>query len=87
MSEDQHLAELRAEITEIDRALFDLVNRRLTVVTKLKAHKEKHGIGFVDPQREAAMLDERVGENAGPLSDDGLRAFYTELLALIKREL
>ena len=33
------------------------------------------------------MVDERVRENAGPLTDDGLRAFYVELLALIKREL
>ena len=32
------------------------------------------------------MVAERVRENAGPLSEAGLRAFYAELLALTKRE-
>ena len=33
------------------------------------------------------MVAERVAENDGPLSEPGLRAFYAELLALMKREL
>jgi hypothetical protein len=33
------------------------------------------------------MVDTRVEQNEGPLSDEGLRAFYVELLALTKREL
>ena len=33
------------------------------------------------------MVETRVEENDGPLSEDGLRAFYVELLALTKREL
>jgi hypothetical protein len=32
------------------------------------------------------MIAGQVAANAGPLSDDGVRAFYTELLALTKRE-
>ena len=32
------------------------------------------------------MIAERIAENAGPLSEEGLRAFYAELLALTKRE-
>jgi chorismate mutase len=84
---NDRLAELRAQISEIDRSLFALVNRRLGVVAELKAHKEEHGIGFVDPQREQAIVDERVRENDGPLSEGGLRGLYAELLALMKREL
>ena len=34
-----------------------------------------------------SMFDRASNENGGPLSDEGLRAFYTELLALTKREL
>ena len=33
------------------------------------------------------MVESASSENDGPLSDDGLRAFYVELLALTKREL
>jgi chorismate mutase / prephenate dehydratase len=77
---------LRAEITAIDREIVALVNRRLETVARLKRHKDEHGIAFVDPRREEQMVAERIGENAGPLSEDGLRAFYVELLALTKRE-
>ncbi|MGN6798935.1 MAG: chorismate mutase [Gaiellaceae bacterium] len=83
---DDVLNGLRAEITAIDRELIALVNRRIETVARLKRHKAEHGIAFLDPNREAQMLADRVQENAGPLSEAGLRAFYAELLALVKRE-
>ena len=86
MSEDA-VTRFREEITAIDREIFAAVNRRLDVVARLKRHKTEHGLTFVDPSREQQMLAERVAENDGPLSEAGLRAFYTELLALTKREL
>jgi chorismate mutase/prephenate dehydratase len=76
----------RDEIRDVDRALTAAVNRRLALVAELKRYKEEHGLPFVDPAREAQLIDERLAENPGPLSDEGLRAFYVELLALIKRE-
>lgn len=83
---DDVVNSLREEITAIDRELVALVNRRIATVARLKRHKNEHGIAFVDPDREARMVAERVRENEGPLSESGLRAFYAELLALTKRE-
>ncbi len=83
---DDVVSSLRDEITAIDRELIALVNRRIDKVARLKRHKEEHGIAFVDPNREAQLVADRVRENSGPLSEEGLRAFYAELLALIKRE-
>jgi chorismate mutase/prephenate dehydratase len=83
---DDVVNSLRAEISAIDRELIALVNRRIEAVARLKRHKDEHGIAFVDPDREAQMVAERVRENQGPLSEAGLRAFYAELLALVKRE-
>jgi chorismate mutase/prephenate dehydratase len=83
---DDIVSGLRDEITAIDRELLALVNRRIDTVARLKRHKDEHGIAFVDPDREARMIAERIAENAGPLSEDGVRAFYAELLALVKRE-
>jgi chorismate mutase / prephenate dehydratase len=83
---DDVVNSLRAEISAIDRELIALVNRRIEAVARLKRHKDEHGIAFVDPDREAQLVAERVRENQGPLSDAGLRAFYAELLALVKRE-
>ena len=84
---DDVVTRLRDEITAIDRELVALVNRRIDTVARLKRHKDEHGIAFVDPNREAEMVADRVRENGGPLSEEGLRAFYAELLALVKREL
>jgi chorismate mutase len=87
VDEPRELQELRAQITAIDRAIFAAVNERLRLVARLKRVKDEHGIGFLDTGREAALLEERARENEGPLSEAGLRGFYAELLALMKREL
>jgi chorismate mutase/prephenate dehydratase len=84
---DPALEQLRQQITEIDRSIIEAFNRRLEIVAQIKRHKDEHGIAFVDPDREAAMLARQSSENQGPLSDEGLRALYAELLALTKREL
>ena len=86
-SADDEVARFREQITELDRLILDAVNRRLELVAELKRYKDANGIAFVDPDRERSMVETRVEENDGPLSDDGLRAFYVELLALTKREL
>jgi chorismate mutase / prephenate dehydratase len=83
---DPVLADLRRQISEIDRSIVEAFNRRLEVVAQIKRHKDEHGLAFVDPDREAAMLEQQTSENRGPLTNEGLRALYAELLALTKRE-
>ena len=87
MSGDEQLDALRVQINEIDRAIIDAFNRRLEVAAQIKRHKHEQGIAFLDPEREAAMLAQQSSENSGPLSEEGLRALYAELLELTKREL
>ena len=77
---------MRDQVSAIDRAIFAAVNERLRLVGRLKQVKQERGLAFLDPEREAELLEERLRENDGPLSEDGLRAFYVELLALVKRE-
>lgn len=86
-SEDPFVRETREQLGALDRSIFDAVNRRLELVARLKRHKAEQGYSFVDPDRERQMIDAAVGENPGPLSADGLRRLYAELLALTKREL
>jgi chorismate mutase len=87
MSDDPDVRDLREQITEIDREILSAVNRRIDLVARLKRHKDEHGIAFVDSDRELQMVADRIDENGGPLSEDGLRSFYAELLALTKREM
>ena len=81
------LEELRTQISAVDREIVALVNRRIQLVRELKAYKDANDIAFVDPDRERQLFEDRLRENDGPLSDEGLRSFYTELLALTKREI
>ena len=84
--EDEVVRELRQRITALDDAIFDTLNRRLELVAELKRHKDEQGYDFVDPGRETRMVEEQLARNSGPLSPEGLRRFYAELLALVKRE-
>ena len=62
------------------------MNARLKLVARLKRYKEAHGIEFVDLEREEWMLNYLLRANRGPLSAEGLRELFTEVLDLTKRE-
>ena len=83
---DPFIRRLREQIAERDRAILDAVNARLKLVTELKRHKETEGIEFVDPEQEERLLQALETANPGPLSSEGLRQLWQEILALTKRE-
>ena len=85
-NDDPFVRATREELSALDRSIFDAVNRRIDLVAKLKRHKDERGYSFVDPNREQRMIEDAVAANPGPLSADGLRRLYAELLALTKRE-
>jgi len=64
----------------------DAINTRLKLVARLKRYKEERGLDFVDLEREEWMLNYLLRANRGPLSADGLRELFTEILDLTKRE-
>ena len=83
---DAHVRDVRRQISDVDRSLVELVNKRLRLVAQLKRYKDEHGIGFVDLAREEWMLSYLQRANGGPLSAEGLASLYHELLALTKQE-
>ena len=83
---DPLIRQLREQISDNDVAIVAAVNARLKLVARLKRVKEERGIDFLDPAREEWMLQYLTRANRGPLSPDGLREIYTELLDLTKRE-
>ena len=85
--DDPRIAQLRQQLTANDVEIVEAVNTRLELVARLKRVKEELGVDFLDPAREEWLLQHLASENRGPLSEDGLREFYTEILALTKREL
>jgi chorismate mutase len=85
-SADPLIRQLREQLSDNDVAIVEAINARLKLVARLKRVKEERGIGFLDPAREEWMLQYLSRANRGPLSPDGLREIYTELLDLTKRE-
>ncbi|HWB57702.1 MAG TPA: chorismate mutase [Gaiellaceae bacterium] len=84
--QDPLVRELRAAITAADRTILAAVNTRLELVRRLREHKRANGWDFVDPRREGELLDALARENPGPLSEEGVRELFGELLGLAKRE-
>jgi chorismate mutase len=83
---DPVISHLRHQISDNDRALVGLVCKRLELVATIKGYKARHGIDFLDAEREQWMLRDLQRANRGPLSADGLDELFADLLALTKRE-
>ena len=83
---DETVRRLREQIAERDRAILDALNERLRLVGELKRHKDAERIGFVDPEQEERLLRALEDANGGPLSRDGVRKLFLEILTLTKRE-
>jgi prephenate dehydrogenase len=80
------LSELRAEIETLDRQLLETLNRRLELVAAVRRRKDEAGERWIDPEREAELLDTLVAANAGPLSERGVRAIFSAILDILKQE-
>ena len=80
------IRQLREQISDTDRSIVEAINTRLKLVARLKRYKESRGLDFVDLEREEWMLNYLLRANRGPLSADGLRELFTEILDLTKRE-
>ena len=86
-TDDPLIRQLREQLSDNDVRIVEALNARLRLVARLKRVKEERGIEFLDPAREEWMLQYLSRANRGPLSPDGLREIYTELLDLTKREI
>jgi chorismate mutase len=83
---DPLIRQLREQLSDNDVRIVEALNARLELVARLKQVKEERGMDFLDPAREEWMLQYLTRANRGPLSPEGLREIYTELLDLTKRE-
>jgi prephenate dehydrogenase len=80
------LESLRNEISELDRRLLELVNRRLELVASVRDYKDAAGERWIDPEREAELLQALVAANPGPLSERGVTSIFSAILDVLKQE-
>ncbi len=75
----------REAIDEIDEELVALLNRRARYVLAVGAIKHANGQMIFDPKRELDVYDHVQSVNDGPLTDDEIVNFFTDVMALFKR--
>lgn len=80
------LEALRSEISELDRRLLELLNRRLELVASVRDYKDSAGERWIDPEREADLLQALVAANPGPLSERGVTSIFSAVLDVLKQE-
>src|SRR6476659_9287564 len=80
------LEALRSEISELDRRLLELLNRRLELVASVRDYKDSAGERWIDPEREADLLQALVEANPGPLSERGVTSIFSAVLDVLKQE-
>ena len=75
------LAEHRKAIDGIDARIVALLNERTRHVLEIGAIKHRQGQEIYAPHRERAVLDKVCRLNKGPITADGLRAIYREVMS------
>jgi chorismate mutase/prephenate dehydratase len=75
------LPEHRQAIDGIDAQIVTLLNQRTQHVLEIGAIKQKQGQEIYAPHRERAVLQKVCKLNEGPITDDGLRAIYREIMS------
>lgn len=76
---EESLTNLRKKIDALDTQLVDMINQRATIAQKVGTAKKDAPV--YRPQREKEVLDNIARANKGPLSEEAVRAIYTEVIA------
>jgi len=80
----QKIAELRAQIDELDCRIVKLLNERAGLALAIRELKPKVNWGLYDPKREEEIFVQLSACNDGPLFDDNLREIYEAILHVMK---
>lgn len=84
-NQDPVIRQYRDQIAALDREVLAALNQRLALVRQLRDYKASAGLEFHDPAQEERLLAALAQANAGPLSEQGLRAIFGAIVAWGKR--
>ena len=80
----ERIAQIRAEIDEIDGQLVELLNQRAERSLQIRHLKPVVHWGLYDPAREEEIFGNLAKFNRGPLYADNLREIYSAILHVSK---
>ena len=81
MTDQENLKALRRRIDQIDEQLLELVNERVSTAVQIGADKATRGEAVYRPEREAEIFRRLLERNEGPVSDEGVRTIFTEIVS------
>lgn len=71
---------LRQSIDEIDKALVELLEKRMTVVEEVAAYKIHTGAPLKDEAREKALIDKNIDHLKNPEYSRFIKAFFKDMM-------
>jgi chorismate mutase / prephenate dehydratase len=77
------LAALRAAIDAVDEQLHQLLNERARLAQRagISKHQDGHTVDYYRPEREAEVLRQALGRNAGPLRNEEIVRLFREIMS------
>ena len=81
MTDQENLKALRSRIDQIDEQLLELINERVSTAVQIGADKATRGEAVYRPEREAEIFRRLLERNEGPVSDEGVRTIFTEIVS------
>ncbi|WP_257874523.1 prephenate dehydratase [Helicobacter sp. 11S03491-1] len=76
------LNERRAEIDRIDDAIFELLNKRLAIVSEIGKEKIKSKASIYRPERERQIIERLSKKQSDFLNNKAIEAIYQEIFAI-----
>ncbi len=76
-----NLDDWRSRINDLDNQILDLLNQRAEAALRIGDLKRRQALPAYVPGREADILARLSARNGGPLTPDGLRAIWREILS------
>ena len=79
-SVNNRLAELRAQIDDLDARALAILNERMELVIVLGKLKKSAGLRLFDSEREKAIFRKLVAENPGPMSAAAVTRIFERII-------
>ena len=79
-SPSEKLKTRRHEINAIDNEILSLISRRAEIALWVGEVKSSVDASLCDNDRESEVLERLVGENTGPLEDQGVRNIFQRII-------
>ncbi len=74
------LAECRDLIDDLDRKILMLLNERTRIVERIGQVKQNLSLPIYEPRREDEVYENVTGNNAGPLTPDGVKRVFERII-------